>query len=431
MILAGKVDATIKGKLEDLERFAREWRQELRLGVKFLRSLVDKSDAKKIEAAVKQSVRSGRAPGALPSAELDQHRAIVHRFGCRWRSQEEARQWSKDILYKRVTFAADGSQAVIEDLWPCIAFVQVATFENPHREAGDYRKDVVNDLITSFDPALDDDQRQLQAENDVKFRRFQLEVESLVRFIEERRGWRERKERLPVAFFDGSLLVSLSPPHTLPQASRWQKRYAEEIEKLVRASREAFVPVVGYIGQSQARDIVRLLDTLEGGGRFSKLLDVHLLNPLFLDEAHVPSEDGRHLSDKETRDLALSGWGDRTIFFHCLREGVDDGRASLFDDRDLLIGFVYLQTNGVDGPARLDMPSWVYQERLLEEVVDVVRAECIVGNGYPYPIEAADAASVIRAIDRWSLAERVLQQARKRSLPLGLSRKMLSKERRR
>lgn len=425
MVLSSIIDAAIDGKLEDLASFVKEWRKELRIGVKLLLSLAAEKNAKQVETAVKQSVRAGRAPGAWPSKEWDQ--AIVRRFAPVWRSHEEARQWSKEVLQDRVTFAADGSQAVIEDLWPCVAFVQVATFENPHRENGGYRKSVVNDLITLFGP----DDYDPQAENDVKFRRFQLEVESLARFVEERRGWRERKERMPLGFFDGSLLVSLSPPHTLPQANRWQQRYAEEIQKLVRVSHEAHVPVIGYIDQSLARDVVRLLNTLEGGERFSKLLDVHLFNPEFLKEALVPSEGGRRLSDESVDRLALNGWGDRTIFFYCLREGPDTPRAERRDDWNPPIGFAYIRTNGVGGPARLDIPSWVYEEGLLDEVVDVVRAECVVGNGYPYPIEAADAASVIRSADRHLLAERVLQQAQKRSIPLGLSRKMLSKERRR
>lgn len=43
------------------------------------------------------------------------------------------------------------------------------------------------------------------------------------------------------------------------------------------------------------------------------------------------------------------------------------------------------------------MPTWVYeQEGLLEEIIEVVMAESLVGNGYPYPIEVADSVAAIR-----------------------------------
>ena len=37
---------------------------------------------------------------------------------------------------------------------------------------------------------------------------------------------------------------------------------------------------------------------------------------------------------------------------------------------------------------------------MLDEALDVVRAEVIAGNGYPYAIEAADAVAVISLRDR-------------------------------
>ena len=35
------------------------------------------------------------------------------------------------------------------------------------------------------------------------------------------------------------------------------------------------------------------------------------------------------------------------------------------------------------------------RQGLLERVVDVVRAECVAGTGYPYAMETADALAVI------------------------------------
>src|SRR5919205_1375200 len=94
----------------------------------------------------------------------------------------------------------------------------------------------------------------------------------------------------------------------------------------------------------------------------------------------------------------LSAWGDRTIFALCQREGLT---AEFRDESDKpLVGFIYLQTTGEGSPARLDIPAWVYDAGLLDEVVDAVRAECVVGNGYPYALETADEAAYISGRDR-------------------------------
>ena len=68
---------------------------------------------------------------------------------------------------------------------------------------------------------------------------------------------------------------------------------------------------------------------------------------------------------------------------------------------------------------------------LLDAVMDVVRAEIIAGNGYPYSIEAADAVAVISTEDRARFYALFQQFAEREGLPFTFSRKALSKSRRR
>jgi len=96
-----------------------------------------------------------------------------------------------------------------------------------------------------------------------------------------------------------------------------------------------------------------------------------------------------------------------------------------------LIGFTYLQTTGDGPPARLDVPAWVYEAGLLDDVVDAVRAECVSGLGYPYAIETADAAAVITARDRDQFLRLIQEFAEKESFAFRVSRKAASKVRRR
>ena len=117
-------------------------------------------------------------------------------------------------------------------------------------------------------------------------------------------------------------------------------------------------------------------------------------------------DQGKRPGAVSVLQLAASGrsahgllkWGDRTPMFECKRGGAIKNQESvleLFEAQGQPIGFVYLQTTGQLPPARLEIPMWVYQQGLLEEVLNIIRAEVVVGNGYPYAIEAADATAVI------------------------------------
>jgi hypothetical protein len=213
-----------------------------------------------------------------------------------------------------------------------------------------------------------------------------------------------------VAFFDGTLLMSFALPQT-----KIQDAYVDALVELVQVSREAEVPLVGFIDQSYARDLVRLLDALDerqAGSRSRSLYDAQLL--------HTNIEDAAP---------ALRVWGDRTIFYYCLREGLS---TRFLDERDVpLVGFTYLQTTGEGGPARLDVPTWIYEAGLLDDVVDTVRAECVGGLGYPYAIETADAAAVITGRDREQFLRAIADFAERESFAFNVSRKSLSKVRRR
>lgn len=105
--------------------------------------------ARHTASEIKQQIGDERAPGSLPSDELDSHRSISVEFPSVWRSHEESRRWALDALGERATFAADGTQIMPgRDVSVPVAVVQVAHFENRHRRAGEYIKDVNIEVIT-------------------------------------------------------------------------------------------------------------------------------------------------------------------------------------------------------------------------------------------------------------------------------------------
>jgi hypothetical protein len=95
------------------------------------------------------------------------------------------------------------------------------------------------------------------------------------------------------------------------------------------------------------------------------------------------------------------------------------------------VAFCLLKTTADNPPARLDLPAWLLDEGILDEVIDVVRAECVVGTGYPYAIETADAVAVITMADRERFYRAFQEFLAGLDVPVRYSRKAFSKRGRR
>jgi len=64
-------------------------------------------------------------------------------------------------------------------------------------------------------------------------------------------------------------------------------------------------------------------------------------------------------------------------------------------------------------------------------MLDLVRAECVVGGGYPYAVETADAVAVISYKDQQRFYALFQQFAEREGIALTLARKAMSKQSRR
>jgi NurA domain len=406
MLYQHLLSQALESKREEFLRFDRVWRNDVQDYVRRLQALGGRS-AEDVAGAIS----AVKEPGAIPSSELESAGSIVVPFERSWRTHEESRRWAIETLESRVTFAADGSQLVPgRDVSLPVAAVQVALFENSHTRGGQYRKEARFSIVSPQELLEGYDDRS-NADTIVSLSRFRLEVEVLGEWIESKRGWQERGERTPLGFFDGTLMISIALPKT-----KLQDAYVDTIVNLINLSREARVPIVGFVDQSYARDLVWLLDTLDSGKtsvRSRSLFDAQLLH-----------------ASPENEPPILNAWGERTAFCYCVRKNSSEAFKDALSGEPL-VGFTYLQTTGASVPARLDVPVWIYEAGLLDDVVDTVRAECISGLGYPYAIEAADEAALIRGSDREHFLRAVQEFAERESLPFGVSRKAASKVRRR
>jgi NurA domain len=373
-------------KTSDFKTFNRDQRDSLEVYLSKIKRLEQTSLER-----IRQILSSQESCGAIPSDELERHKSLAVSFNETWKNHEESRSWAFEILKNRTTFAVDGSQIPpSRDFSTMVAAIQVGWFENPHSEKEQYEKNV------EFFILLPSDLTPSPAESRVSERRIHEEVRKTKEFLNRKQGWRQRGERMPLAFYDNTLLVPF------PLATELKSKYADEMIALIRLSEETQVPLVGYVARSLSKDLVAMLDAFDSEITDSSLhFDADLLFP-----------------------RVLNLWGERTIFLFSKRQGLTE----VFGDS---VGFVYLQTTRDSSPARLDIPSWIYQNGLLDEVLDVVRAECVVGLGYPYAIETADVTALLTLADSDIFYKAVQDFAKENAINFTFSRKNASKGRRR
>ncbi|MGF1569440.1 MAG: DNA double-strand break repair nuclease NurA [Nodosilinea sp.] len=309
----------------------------------------------------------------------------------RWSNREESAEWVQEVLAEITTFAVDGSQiSPGKDISIPIALIQIGWFENPHSPTRPYQKDVRVDLLTPQDLGPNPAQ---PVERRVNIRRFQMEVERLVEYINAC----PEPERCLV-FFDGALVVTFAEAFD-PDS---QAAYVQAMLALLEASQRRRVPLVGYVDTSYARDLTTLLHHGYGLEATEGIHDAQLLS-------------------------RLMQWGDRTAVFRCDRGGILDQYQAHHDQ----LTFAYLKTTRDGHPVRLEMPLWMWESGRMAQYLNWVRGEVIVGGGYPYSIETADQTAVLQGQDK-HIFFRVLQDwAEREAINLRLSRKMVSKQRRR
>lgn len=337
-----------------------------------------------VEAAITEQAHTG----ALPTDEQDTHEMIVP-FEPQWTHHQASRKWAAEQLTGVTTFAADGSQiAPAREMSIQVGLVQIGWFLNPHRTDADYEKDVAVTLLThqEFEQSVDGD---IQREMD--WRRFQGEIEATRQFLENHAGQKA------LAFFDGSFVVSFVG-NMQPER---QEQYVEAVKKLLAASHEAQVPLIGYIDNSYSSDLVTLIQLATGRTRIIRGSDASLLRPLM-------------------------SWGERSRVYRCNRH--DD---VVDNDYYQNVCITYLKTTRDNSPARIEFPVWMLDSGQHEWALDIVRAECCVGLGYPYPLETADATAVLTMQDRNRFHRMFQQFAERENLDLRFSRKSMSKRGRR
>jgi hypothetical protein len=401
MIFRDKIFAQLTAKQAGFRHYNDAARHEAQAYAEALAQLAALSSEE-----IQRAVAHLPTPGALPTEEFDAARTLQLRFPQEFHNHEQARQWAAEALLQHTTFAADGSQILpVKEFSIPVAAVQVAWFINAHTRAGRYVKDAEFQVLAPDELLIEYNGERTVSESQVNLKRFALEITTLCRLMEEIAAAPDLMEKRPLALFDSSLVISFVD--RLQQDQRTE--YTNLVLQLLRCSAATRVPLVGYVDTSYARDLTHLLENGFSLRESDKMHDAQLVNDLLR-------------------------WGDRTPLFVCARGSADkkqQGVLESFAEYRRGIGFTYLKTHASLPPARLEIPLWVHEAGWLDEALDLIRAEVIVGNGYPYVLETADAAAVITARDREAFYAIFQKFAQDQNIDLRISQKAVSKFRRR
>ncbi|MBX3012593.1 MAG: DNA double-strand break repair nuclease NurA [Caldilineaceae bacterium] len=339
-------------------------------------------------------------PGARPTVEFERADQLCIPFTQQWRDHRESRAWAFNVLLNRPVLAVDGSQIPpSKDVWPPVAAVQIGWFINEHRAGGSYTKDVLFDVL-----APDELEEDTDGHSDSGFLNQQI---NRIRFVRECEKLCELMASYadaaplekPLCFFDGSFIISFAGK--MADAAP----YTRAVQQLLACSERYAVPLVGFVDRSFSHDMISLIETVQQAPGAIPMSDANLL------ATYLPR------------------WGDRSPLFACARgdELSKWGKADFYED----VLFTYVRLTADHPPARIELPRWILAAGRADEILDLVRAECVVGSGYPYAVETADAVAVISQQDRqrfYAYYQQILQEA---GMALQQTRKAMSKQARR
>ncbi|MFB6162478.1 MAG: DNA double-strand break repair nuclease NurA [Halococcoides sp.] len=362
-------------------------------------------------------------PGAVPRAAFDDADSLIvgHPASDDFEHHEDVNAWAREILRGVPVLAVDGSQLppTTEFTVP-LAYVQSAWAVNYHDPEGRLDRSVEGQLLGPDALTCESEDGEYRFVDDqlVGHERFEHEGSVLVEQIEAIAEARDAGEmdRPPIALYDGPLIASFANP----LAPETRDRYLDTLSRVIAASAHHEVPLVGYVADSSATELVKM----------TRLLDMERFG------------DDRVVSDADVLADLMSPWGDRTIPFLSKRDGSVDGLETTYEGISYEFGddicFSYLNVPPGSALDRIEVPGWCCRadgpegyDSLFEYAVAVVRAEAGVGRGYPEILQQVDSDAVLDATDRQRFHRLVRRWAEASDVPIEWTAKARSKELRR
>jgi hypothetical protein len=313
-----------------------------------------------------------------------------------FRDVTELKEWASEYLSNRTVVAVDGSQIGFDrHIRPQIAMVQTgytASIRGSQTSPGTAYQGTFPKIYGPKDVAetLDEGVR-LESDATVKFWRWEHEVKTAKCLIMTLKGKTPpcgecRDENICpfefeppeiskdiVALLDGTLILSFLTP-AVREVIR--NIYIHQLEDLLSFCEKNQVAIGAVIMNSSAKEITKSLwKTL------TSEIDIDRI-------ARELPADAYLLSDY------LTSFGDRTPLMISHRDILNEYKK--YGER---IGFFYLRVDS-QRPARIEAPSFVYEQGKLDLLWRTIAAESVLGRGYPYSLARAHDTAVLKGEDR-------------------------------
>ena len=212
------------------------------------------------------------------------------------------------------------------------------------------------------------DEDEYLRESKIGFLRFRKEADTFINLMEKNR----------FLIFDGSLIVSFATQFS----DELKKGYIGCVNDLLEKAKEKACVIFGYIDTSYAKEIV---DELSG---------VNIQDAL----------------------LFKLNYGERSSLFISYRDVTKEYKYK--------VGFFYGRANS-NRLVRVEIPEFCFNK--VDEIWQVVLAQCIINKGYPYVIDRSHEACVITEKDKKRFFKLLCRTTLSEDMNLEFSKKTISK----
>jgi len=305
----------------------------------------------------------GAASGAIPVEAFKRYVPLEHNF----EDQTTMKQWAVEILSDRVIVAVDGSQIFSSaDFNIPIGFVQAGAFWVSYgKKHSNFGQDILSDVLIGNSAIEKHEQSEPLHDMSINLVRLAKELELALKVVERH----QEKGLSACLLIDGSLILRF-----LRRADEEiKKAMCKEIVQLLRICERKLIPVAGYVDYSLAKDVTSTLEKLSGKDYDIKVSDVSVVGP-FLEEG---------------------GFGARTPVFRMKHSLLHEYYEEFSDD----IYFFYQKIHS-DLPVRVEFPRWIYNANLVNDLAQVIAAQAVIGDGYPYVLLRAHETAILGGADR-------------------------------
>lgn len=279
----------------------------------------------------------------------------------------EMKEWAASVLDGKVVVGVDGSQVyVTSDFNIPVGLARAGAFWVQYSsEQSTYGSDSLSEDYVGPGALENIEDGEPMHQINVDIKRLALEIELASRLVKK-----FTEAEVPTyLMMDTPLLLR----YIHWAENKVKKAMCKTMTQLLDVCEQYHVPLVGYTDYSLARDLTPVIESFIQKEPTFQVSDAAIIAPL-LEEA---------------------GFGSRTPAFQIHHRFLDTFYGRHRDE----IGFFYQKVHS-DLPVRIEFPRWVHRLGKIQELAEVIAAQTVLGEGYPYVLLRAHETAILEAEDR-------------------------------